>query len=660
MDGPSDSSSSDPGVPSTHGVAGGREASGPDLALAVSRLLDRLVESSARTEVGTDEPAVWGPDAASSPQDYWAWQHAWRADAEVRSAAGEVDPLPTDGPLLSVVVPVFRPSRWFLEDCVRSIVRQTYRNWELCLCDDGSGDPDLTATLRELSAADPRVTAVALPVNGGISAATNRAVSEGTGTFVVMVDHDDVLEPTALAELASAIASDEGVDVVYTDEDHLDGIERPCRPLCKPDWDPDLLLTYPYLGHLLAVRRELLERIGGFRTEFDGSQDFDVMLRSTELARRVVHIPKILYHWRMVPGSAAGSPDAKPWAHDASRRALADTLTRRGIDGVVVPGPFAGAYHVRRTVHGSPSVSVIIPFRDQPSLTAACLASLERGDSRWISEVVLVDNGSTEPETTHLRRTWEARPATRVLDYPGSFNWSAINNLAASHCTGDMLLFLNNDIEATSDGWLEAMVELGQRPEVGAVGARLLYPDGAVQHAGVVLGMQGIATHIFQGMPPGRHGYMAWDQVVRAYSAVTAACLLVRREVFEEAGGFDEQLPVAFNDIDFCLRLGRLGYRTLYTPHAELIHHESVSRGLSGYTADFQRFLSLWWGLLQEDDPAYNRNLGRFAPWCPLRQPGEDERWREQVGALVPPGTDPRAGAPEARDEPIRVAGGTR
>lgn len=652
MDGPSTAGAQGRASPTAteNPVVGGPSPS--DLIPVVAKLLDRLVADSVSVDDEPDAPTRWGTDAASFPPDYWEWQQAWLAASEGLGPAAADDALPTSGPLMSVVVPVFRPAPWFLEDCVRSVVEQTYQDWELCLCDDGSADAAVTETLRRMAASDPRVTVVTLPANEGISAATNRAVAEGTGEFVVLLDHDDVLESTALAEIASAAAARDGVDVVYTDEDHLDGIGRPCRPHFKPDWDPDLLLAYPYLGHLLTVRRELLERIGGFRSAFDGSQDFDIMLRSTEHARAVVHVPKVLYHWRMVPGSAAGEPDAKPWAHDASRRVLEDALTRRDIDGTVDAGPFAGGYHVRRRVHGAPTVSVIIPFRDQPSLTTDCLASLERSAGHPVHEVVLVDNGSNEPETRYLRQQWERRPRTRVLEYPGPFNWSAINNMAAAHCSGNMLLFCNNDIEATGEGWLRALVEQGQRPEVGAVGALLHYPDGSVQHAGVVLGMQGIATHLFQGLPPGRQGYMAWDAVVRRYSAVTGACMLVRRQVFDVVGGFDEQLPVAFNDIDFCIRLGQAGYGVVYSPLAELTHHESVSRGLSGYSADFARFLSLWWGLLQEDDPAYNRNLGRFAPWCPLRLPGEDQRWLEQVGALVPPGTDQAAGASRVQVAP--------
>ena len=609
------------------------------LAAALTWMSERLATAEAEPQPGAAASLEWGREASSFPPDYWHWIHERNQD-RLKRGVDESDGLPTSGALLSIVVPVYRPSLWYFRDCVQSVIDQTYESWELCLCDDGSEDPELTATMAEYAASDPRVRVLTNERNGGISRATNRALLAASGEFIVLLDHDDLLESHALAEIAAVIAEHDDVDVIYTDEDKLDELDRPMQPHLKPDWDPDLLLAYPYLGHITAIRHDVLRHMGGFRPEFDGSQDYDVMLRATELARRVVHIPKILYHWRVVAGSAAGDTDAKPWAHLASRRALEDAVERQGIDGVVESGPFQGAYHVRRRVHGDPTVSVIIPFRDQAALTVACLESLERAPGYEITEVVLVDNGSVEPETRELRRRLEDRPDTRVLDYPGAFNWAAINNFAAATCKTDMLLFLNNDIEATTEGWLHALVELGQRPEVGAVGARLIYPDGKLQHAGVVLGMGGVASHIFIGLPKGQGGYFAWDQVVRGYSAVTAACMLVRRDVFEELDGYDEGFAVGFNDVDFCIRLGRAGYRVLYTPHAELTHYESVSRGLSGYRADYELFLARWTDVLKVGDPYFNPNLGRLDPWCPLRPVDEDERWLALVGGLIQPPAD--------------------
>ena len=616
--------------------AGGEPTTGGGLVPALAWVTERLAEAELQLPTVVEKvEEVALTDAASFPPDYWKWKSQWVEHR--RANPDKYPPLepPEDGPTLSIVVPVYRPSLWYFRECVQSVIDQTYANWELCLCDDGSDDLELTAVMQEFASGDHRIKALALERNGGISAATNGALAAATGEFIVLMDHDDLLEPDALAELAAAAREPE-VDIVYSDEDKLDELDRIHTPYFKPDWDPDLLLSYPYFGHITAIRHDILRRIGGFRSEFDGSQDYDVMLRASEQARRIVHIAKVLYHWRVVAGSAAGDPTAKPWAYSASRRALEDAVERRGIDGHVETGPFLGAYHLRRRITGSPTVSLIIPFRDQAALTVTCLESLEVDAGYPIHEVILIDNGSIEPETLVLRRELEARPGIRLLDYPGAFNWSAINNFAASTTDADLLLFMNNDIEARSSGWLAALVEQGQRTDVGAVGARLLYPDETVQHAGVVLGMQGIAAHLFAGLPSDRHGYFGWDAIVRSYSAVTGACMMVRREVFEEVGGFDEAMPVAFNDIDLCIRLARAGLRTIYTPHAVLTHHESVSRGLSGYTKDFQRFLTLWGGVIREDDPYYSKNLSRYDAYCDFRAPEENEKWLKQMDGLLP------------------------
>jgi len=534
--------------------------------------------------------------------------------------------------MISVVVPVYRPELWYFRACVESVQAQTYGNWQLCLCDDASGDPALTGVLSELAASDPRVVVQSLESNGGISRATNAALAAAAGEFVALLDHDDTLEADALAEVVAATAAYPDADVLYSDDDKIDENGVAYQPHFKPDWAPELLLSYPYMGHLLVVRRSLLAAVGGFRPEFDGSQDYDVMLRATEQARAVVHIPRVLYHWRAVAGSAAGDSAAKPWAHVASRGALEDAVRRRGLEADVADGPFPGAYHLRHRCSASPTVSVVIPYRDQAAMTARCLESLGREPEADELDVVLIDNGSIEPETAALRRQLGDR--VRVLEYDGAFNWSVINNLAAATCRSDLLLFMNNDVEALQPGWLGALVELADRPDVGAVGARLLFPDGTVQHAGVVLGQHGIAGHIFMGLPAGGVGYFDWDRVVRPYSAVTGACLMTRRSTFEALGGFDEQLEVAFNDIDYCMRLADRGLSVLYTPHAELVHHESVSRGMSGFFHDYRYFLTKWERGRLEDDPYYNPNLSLFAPWCPLRAPGEDERWRVLIDEL--------------------------
>jgi glycosyltransferase involved in cell wall biosynthesis len=395
-------------------VPGSPEGEVDDQALvnALAWMADGL---AAATDAGgkVPVPLPWGHNASAQSTDYWHWLHLWEQERVGRPIP--IDDPPTSGPLLSVVVPVYRPSLWYFRECVRSVTAQSYQDWQLCLCDDSSQDPQLTQAMAEFAESDPRIIVVALEENGGISRATNRALDEARGEFVVLLDHDDVLDPSALAELAAAFTANDDVDLVYSDEDKLDELGKRYQPHFKPDWDPDLLLAYPYLGHVVAIRRDVLEHIGRFRSEFDGSQDYDVMLRATEMARRVVHIPKVLYHWRVVAGSAAGDTDAKPWAHWASRRVLEDAVGRRGLDAVVESGPFQGAYHLRRAIRGAPTVSVIIPFRDQAGLTVKCLDSLDGTAGLPITEVVLIDNGSTEPETRALRRSIAERPATRLL-----------------------------------------------------------------------------------------------------------------------------------------------------------------------------------------------------------------------------------------------------
>ncbi len=607
---------------SSPGPTGGTHSAEELLRLAIedaARLRDAL---DAQVAPGPTRPR-WGIDASADPVAYRSW-------IPTRPTRGS--PLPSAGPRISVVVPVYRPEMRLLRRCVDSVRAQGYRDWELCLCDDGSGDRRVTSYLRRLrrTSAFWRHGAVRVAVrsqNGGIARATNGAVEIATGAYVAFVDQDDELAPDALAAVAHAIAGRPDADIVYSDEDKIDVEGLPFEPHFKPDWAPDLLLSFPYLGHLLVVRRELLAEVGGLRSEFDGSQDYDLMLRATEASGRIVHVPEVLYHWRAIPGSAAGDPAAKPWGHDASRRALEAAVVRRGLDASVEDTGFApGWYHLRRRVRGRPAVSIVIPFRDQAAMTARCIASLDLDPRHDPYELVLVDNGSVEPETVALRRRLEAQGA-RVLEHPAAFNWSAINNLAAAQCDGELLLFLNNDIEATSPGWLNALVELAQEPEVGVVGSRLTFPDGTVQHAGIVLGLGGIAGHVLAGLPPGQHGYFAWDAVVRPYSAVTGACMMSRREVFEALGGFDETLDVAFGDVDYCMRVVDAGLRVLYTPHSTLVHHESVSRGMSGWTGDVGRFLAKWGRERFWADPLYNPNLDLFASWCPLRTPGERSVW---------------------------------
>ncbi len=546
---------------------------------------------------------------------------------------------PSRNPLISVLVPVWKTPIWALERCVGSVLNQTFTDFELILCDDASGIAELTSYLNEIPKRDKRIKTITLEENGGISKATNAALEASRGQFISFLDHDDELELNALESVALAIRDNNEADVIYSDEDKIDAHGERFDPLFKPEWSPDLLLSFAYICHLTTVRRELLMELGGLRSEFDGSQDYDLTLRATEKARQIVHVSEVLYHWRTLPGSAAGdSPGAvaKPWAYTAGLRAIKDALQRREEDGDVVAEPaFPGRYHVTRKPKGDPLVSIIIPFRDEPSLLAICCESLQQNPGYDNFEFILVDNGSELPETFTLLDKLTASSNTTVVHIPGPFNWARINNAAVENAKGDVLLFSNNDIEARSDGWLSAMLGHVTRKEVGAVGARLLYPDGGIQHAGVVVGLGGIAGHVLRGLPGQYPGYNSMAIQTRNCSVVTGACMMTRREVFEKVNGFDENLPVAFNDVDFCLKLREQDYLIVYTPLAELIHHESKSRGHTDDLTESARIIERWGHVIVAGDPYLNKHLSHWRYWCPLSTAQENDRWNNYLETSV-------------------------
>jgi GT2 family glycosyltransferase len=587
---------------------------------ALNDSLDRLeaIEALVSRYGEPDRGMHYPLDASGDNERYERWLNTHEA--------ATIPPCPTDGPVISVLVPVHDPPAACLRSCIESVRRQTYDRFELCLADDASTDPEVVAVLAGACTGDSRVKLTTRQLSGGISAATNDALAMARGELVAFLDHDDEITPDALAWVAQAVLDHDDADVIYSDEDKLDMAGRRVNPFLKPGWAPDLLLSFPYLCHLLVVRRTLVEEVGGLRSAYDGSQDYDLMLRTTESARRVHHIPRVLYHWRRLEGSTSSEAMAKPWAHDASRRALADALSRRGIDAAIEDGPGPGWYNVRRRPPRRPLVSIIVPYRDQASLTRQCVDSLYQHTDYDNWELLLVDNASREPETSILREALGRMERVRLLESSGPFNWSVINNAAAKEARGELLLFLNNDIEATDGRWLDAMVGHGLRDEVGAVGARLLFPYGRVQHAGVVVGLGGLAGHIFYNLPADRLGYMGMAKLTTNYSAVTGACMLTRAELFGQLGGFDESMAVAFSDIDYCLRLRELGYLHVYTPLAELVHHESVSRGIANDRHEVAIFYPRWRALLQARDPYLNANLSRFADYGGLALDDEESR----------------------------------
>jgi O-antigen biosynthesis protein len=608
-------------------VRRGSEAEGAVTAFtrSVLALVDSVESVVGRVLEPDDVTPVYGGDASSDEDGYVAWiaEHQPDLDGLRRRIAALVDP-----PRFAVTIPVYKPSLVFFWRCVRSVIDQVYPHWELCLCDDGSEDPQLDALFARLPSIDPRIRVTKLPKNGGISAATNAALDLSDAEHVAFMDHDDELTPDALAEVALALAADPTIDVLYTDEDKIDEADRRFAPFFKPDWSPDYLLSCAYTGHLSVVRRSLVEEVGRLRSAFDGSQDHDLMLRTTERARTIAHLPKILYHWRAIEGSAASSSEAKPWAHEAGYRVVQDAMDRRGEPAEILPGAFAGARRVKRQIVGNPRVDVIIPFRDGGSLLHRCIEALElhAGYDNWHG--YLVDNGSWEPETLALVDILAKDERYTVLHDPSPFNWSRINNDAAAQGDGELLLFLNNDIEATHDGWLSALVEHGQRPEVGAVGGKLRYPDGSIQHAGLIIGMGGIAGHAFRYCPTWHSGYFGMARVIRDFTAVTGACMLVRRSVFDELDGFDDELAVSYNDVDFCLRLRERGYLVVYTPYAELVHHESVTRGMGEAGVEEHRMLGRWRELYERGDPYFNPNLSLAHSEFRFARQDEPPPWR--------------------------------
>ena len=521
-------------------------------------------------------------------------------------------------PLISIITPVYNTEKSFLEDAIQSVLSQVYPHWQLCIADDASTEIHVKEILERYSSEDSRINVVYRSENGHISAASNSALEIATGDFIALLDHDDILTPDALYHVVELINQHPTADMIYSDEDKLDENEYLVSPFFKPEWCPDSFLSRMYTCHLGVYRHEIIREIGGFRAGYEGSQDYDLVLRFTEKTDRVFHIPKILYHWRIHPQSASGQSDQKPYAAIAAEKAIADALNRRGEPGKVVQAAnLIGHFIVRYDLTSHPKVSIIIPTRDLGAVLDNCLTSIFEKSQYQNYEIVLIDNGSVEENTFAIIKKWQKKEPERFrcceLDIP--FNYSKINNYAVQQATGDYLLFLNNDTEVIVPDWIEAMLEQAQRPSVGAVGALLLYPDDTIQHAGVVIGLGGVAGHSHYFLPANTPGYFGRAMTVNNYLAVTAACLMCRREVFEKVNGFEEALSVAFNDVDLCLKIFDAGYNNVYLPHVVLYHHESKSRGVEDTPEKQSRFLQEIsfmqekWIKYIEHDPCYNQNL---------------------------------------------------
>jgi len=519
-------------------------------------------------------------------------------------------------PLISVLLPVKDPVLEHLRLALGSVEAQVYDRWELCIVDDASSDADVVRFLGDYARGRDRVRLLRLERGQHIAGATNAALSLARGDFVAFLDHDDEMSPDALYEVVSLLQADPAADIVYSDHDVLgeDGFRR--GPSFKPDWCPELLLSYMYFGHLKAYRAELVREVGGLRAGFEGSADYDLALRLVERTPRVRHIPKVLYHWRAAPQSMARSGENKPKSFESGRRAVQEALTRRGVPAAAEWPEFAersrlGLYRVRFDGTEDPPVTIVIPTRDKLPLLRACVESIEARTRHRAWRILILDNESREDET----RAWLAGTRHRVVRYEsqGAFNFAAMMNFGVEAAETEFFVLLNNDTVVLAPEWLDELLGYGRLPGVGAVGAKLLYPDGRIQHAGVVLGIHGLTGHAFQPRQDSDSPleYHAYAHVARNYLAVTAACMLSRKAVFREVGGLNaKDLRVAWNDVDYCLRLRELGYRVVFTPHALLHHLESQSRGDDKNENEI-RYMTAHWMKYIENDPFYSPNLSR-------------------------------------------------
>ena len=521
-------------------------------------------------------------------------------------------------PTISVVMPTYNTPIHWLTEAIESVRNQIYPHWELCIADDASTDQAVRTVLERYAKEDVRIKVVFREQNGHISAASNSALTLVSGQWVALLDHDDLLTEHALFWVADAINQNPEAGLIYSDEDKLDAKGQRFAPYFKCELNLELLLAQNMISHLSVYRSDLLKTLNGFRLGFEGAQDYDLVLRAVEQLnpQQVVHIPRVLYHWRAIPGSTALAADEKNYAADTGRLAVAEHLKRRGLAAVVTAAPEAPQFNRVRFVLPDPLplVSVIIPTRDLVDLLSTCIESIFRLTTYPAFEIIIIDNGSSETATADF---FASLPADRVKvvrdDSP--FNFSALNNRGAKVARGDLLCLMNNDIEIITPDWLEEMVSFAVQSEIGCVGARLWYPDGRLQHGGVIVGLGGVAGHSHKYALKGLSGYFKRSVLHQSLCAVTAACIVVRRSCFEAVNGLDENFAVAFNDVDFCLRIKEAGYRNVWTPCAEMIHHESVSRGQNDtpdkqalFASEVQKMKGRWGEKLLVD-PAYSPNL---------------------------------------------------
>ena len=545
----------------------------------------------------------------------WVKQFSTASPEQLASMAAESAAFARQA-TFSFITPLYNTPEATLRAMIDSVLAQAYPKWELCLADDASTAPHVRAVVEEYRTKDPRIKVAWRERNGHISAASNAALALATGDYVALLDHDDTIPPDALYWVAREIDEHPDAALLYSDEDKLGFDGERTNAYFKCDWNPDLFLSHNLITHLGVYRADIVRDIGGFREGFEGAQDYDLALRFIERieARQIRHIPRILYHWRMIAGSTAVAAGEKDYAAERARKAVQEHLDRRGVAATVETVPVAVQRVRYRLPDDPPLASIIIPTRNGEKLVRQCVESIQAKTTYANREILLVDNGSDDPGATRYFESLAKAGTVRLLKDPKPFNFSRLNNDAAKQAKGAILVFMNNDIEVIAPEWLAEMVSHALRPEIGGVGAKLWYPNDTIQHAGLVL-VAGLAAHAHLGKPKGDNGYFSRANLLQSLSGVTAACLAMRREVFEKAGGFDEKLAVAFNDVDLCLKIDAAGYRNLYTPYAELYHHESATRGYEDTPEKMKRFqkeadlLRGRWMAKLMYDPYYNPNL---------------------------------------------------
>lgn len=557
------------------------------------------------------------------PKDsYMAWVKKHEVQPDELQQQILTSKILVNGPKFSVVVPLYQTTPKYLIELIDSIQQQTYPNWELCLA-DGSGAEytELETLVARYEKKDDRIHYQKLEENFGISENTNAAIRMATGDYIVLADHDDVLMKNALYECAililDGVRERKNVDVLYSDEDKIDMESKTYfEPNFKPDFSIDYLCSMNYICHLFVVKKTLLEEVGLLDSNYDGGQDYDFILRCVEHANQICHIPKILYHWRCHPNSTAVNPESKMYAFEAGRRAVQAHYDRLGIPACVTHGQFYGMYQTTYHWKEEPLVSIIIPNKDHVEDLKTCVSSIEQNSTYRNYELVIVENNSVEEDTFAYYRELEKKENVTILFYKGGFNFSKINNFGVEAARGEYILLLNNDTEIINPDCIKELLGYCMRKDVGIVGARLYYKDDTIQHAGVVIGFGGIAGHTFIGASKYDSGYMNRILCAQNYSAVTAACMMIKKSVFEQVGGLTEKLEVAFNDIDFCMKVRKAGYLIVYNPAVELYHYESKSRGLEDspekvarFNSEVELFEKRWQEELKKGDPYYNRNL---------------------------------------------------